>query len=83
MSVPGTCIYCGGSMSPISDSHPEDVICSKCQSYYENGEWHQDPYADLYAPLKNSSGGKTPKACEACGGPYPLCKDGCAIFDDN
>ena len=24
-----------------------------------------------------------PKGCAACGGPYPLCKDGCPIFDDD
>lgn len=23
-----------------------------------------------------------PRGCAACGGPYPLCKDGCPVFDD-
>lgn len=23
-----------------------------------------------------------PEGCRACGGPYPLCKQGCALFDD-
>lgn len=23
-----------------------------------------------------------PEACSACGGPYPLCMDGCNLFDD-
>lgn len=23
-----------------------------------------------------------PKGCAACGGPYPLCKNGCPVFDD-
>ncbi len=24
-----------------------------------------------------------PSGCRACGGPFPLCKDGCALFDDD
>lgn len=24
---------------------------------------------------------KTPNGCKACGGPYPMCKDSCNIFD--
>ncbi len=23
-----------------------------------------------------------PEGCRACGGPYPMCKQGCALFDD-
>lgn len=26
--------------------------------------------------------GYVPICCRACGGPYPLCRDGCPIFDD-
>lgn len=26
--------------------------------------------------------GRIPVGCQACGGPYPLCKDGCPLFDD-
>jgi radical SAM protein with 4Fe4S-binding SPASM domain len=25
---------------------------------------------------------KKPYACQSCGGPYPLCRDGCPIFDN-
>lgn len=32
---------------------------------------------------KSSNQKSTPSACKACGGPYPLCKDGCALFDDD
>ncbi len=24
-----------------------------------------------------------PEGCRACGGPYPLCTDGCPLFDDD
>lgn len=30
-----------------------------------------------------SYGGYVPTGCRACGGPYPLCKMGCAVFDDD
>ena len=23
-----------------------------------------------------------PRVCSICGGPYPLCEDGCSLFDD-
>ena len=29
---------------------------------------------------KKSYHGYVPKGCESCGGPYPICRDGC--FDD-
>ena len=31
---------------------------------------------------RRSRKGFIPAGCTACGGPYPLCKDGCPIFDD-
>lgn len=30
----------------------------------------------------NSYHGYVPWGCERCGGPYPLCRDGCSAFDD-
>jgi hypothetical protein len=26
---------------------------------------------------------KKPRGCDACGGPYPMCKIGCPAFDDD
>ena len=26
--------------------------------------------------------GRIPSGCEACGGDYPICRNGCAMFDD-
>ena len=51
-------------------------------------ENNQDEYDRVYQPKKDYTnlydGGsrKKPKCCVACGGPYPLCKDGCSLFDD-
>lgn len=33
-------------------------------------------------PPKKSYQGYVPSGCRACGGPYPLCRDGCPAFDD-
>ena len=35
-----------------------------------------------YEHLYQWDGKKTPKGCAACGGPYPLCRAGCPVFDD-
>lgn len=38
------------------------------------------------APMGSGQGGEyrgyVPEGCQACGGPYPLCRDGCNAFDD-
>ncbi len=39
-----------------------------------------DAIDETYSPEKKSYNGYVPKGCDACGGPYPLCRDGC--FDD-
>ncbi|MDE6019787.1 MAG: hypothetical protein K2H01_02140 [Ruminococcus sp.] len=33
-------------------------------------------------PEKREYKGYVPIGCSACGGPYPMCRDGCPIFDD-
>ncbi len=37
---------------------------------------------DRREKLKQHEGKSIPVGCEACGGPYPLCCDGCPLFDD-
>lgn len=51
-----------------------DVICLGCG------------YEDLYYYInqtnqRKSKPDKVPVGCKACGGPYPLCKDSCNLFD--
>ena len=43
-------------------------------------------YEDWYFYFRKAERGKqkkekVPVGCEACGGPYPLCKDSCNLFD--
>ena len=40
------------------------------------------PKNDMSHMYDGMSRKKKPKCCEACGGPYPMCKDGCSLFDD-
>jgi len=37
--------------------------------------WINDPYDD--------DDDYIPEGCRACGGDYPNCKDGCALFDED
>lgn len=33
--------------------------------------------------IQNMERGGIPAGCVACGGPYPLCKDSCPLFDND
>lgn len=77
MSFPSTCKFCGGSMEEVDSYHPDFGQCSSCGAFYEDDSW-------VKPSTRPRSGKKSvPTVCEDCGGPYPLCKDGCAIFDDD
>ena len=43
--------------------------CPGCGYVMDEDDWH----------YKDDS--EVPFGCEACGGPYPYCKDSCALFD--
>lgn len=51
-----------------------DIICLECG--YEDLEYYIRQ-ANRYKPKLE----KVPIGCSACGGPYPMCKDSCNIFD--
>ncbi len=50
-----------------------------------NGSAGAEDEEDYTAPASGtkSYNGYVPTGCRACGGPYPLCKMGCAVFDDD
>lgn len=49
----------------------------------ENKEEVEDEYDLIYSSTKPKEyRGYVPSGCRACGGPYPMCRDGCNMFDD-
>lgn len=50
------------------------VICLRCG--YEDLYYYINQ-ANRFEPKED----EVPVGCEACGGPYPLCKDSCDLFD--
>ncbi len=52
-----------------------DIVCVGCG--YEDWSYYIRQ-ANRRSSFKSD---KVPVGCEACGGPYPLCKDSCNIFD--
>lgn len=70
-----TVLFIGGIVSTIkrrsdSEENVSEEISEDTIDYTPN------------PPRKKSYHGYVPKGCEACGGPYPLCRDGCSAFDD-
>lgn len=49
----------------------------------DEDEWDEDAYyEETYGAIRfDDDLYDTPDCCEACGGPYPLCADGCGMFD--
>lgn len=43
---------------------------------------NDEEYINYDKPLGKSYKGYTPWGCQCCGGPYPICRDGCSAFDD-
>lgn len=71
------CIFCGGEMFSTDPNDNSHQYCYTCESWLIDGEWvKNEEYFD------RPKEGDVPLACEACGGPYPLCADGCNLFDD-
>lgn len=59
------------------------VILSKLKSEDINSEDNDiDEYINNDEHPTKSYNGYTPWGCQCCGGPYPLCRDGCSAFDD-
>lgn len=61
------------------------AFASLSSSESANDEPEQDDEFDDnpgYISRKKEYTGYVPAGCSACGGPYPMCKMGCPIFDD-
>lgn len=55
--------------------------CRNCG--YDNDVTDDNIIPDTAFELAKDDEEDIPEGCAACGGPYPLCKDGCPIFDDD
>ena len=67
MSRYTTCPYCGRRMR--RSKYPDD-----------DGEWlYYCPYCD--DDDDDDDDDDVPYGCQACGGPYPLCKYSCSKYD--
>lgn len=52
-------------------------------SNFKSAKEEEEDDVSVYKPTKpKEHRGYVPVGCRACGGPYPLCSDGCPIFDD-
>lgn len=70
---------CGEHMKPIGDT---DIFkCPLCGAKYGLFEYIKTgPYSDVLRPYYFPD--EPGEGCIACGGPYPLCKTSCGLFDD-
>jgi len=54
----------------VSDESDTEITDDECEDYPD------------YIRRKKEYTGYVPVGCSACGGPYPQCKMGCPVFDD-
>jgi hypothetical protein len=79
------CPICNNLME-FENENKDVLICTVCNNdvllddygYAHFGYTEEDLFYESCEDLNDS----IPEGCSACGGPYPLCKDGCNIFDD-
>lgn len=73
------CPNCGCSMSYSEIAKRWE--CPSCNAYITKEEDGSGlSYEEIYSdPSRIES---APEGCRACGGPYPICKQGCPMFDD-
>jgi len=78
--------YCDNCNAYLNDQDGFDADCGTwkckecgCENLIDESEiiWVDDDDGD------EDDGDAVPEGCVACGGPYPLCKDGCPLFDDD
>ena len=55
----------------------KDIFQSEDDLAKEAEEWFMDN--DIYPELDEDI---LPECCQACGGPYPMCVEGCKIFGE-
>ena len=60
---------------PTREKNSEDSDAAET----EDGEEEEPPAGGGTGTAYN---GYVPVGCRGCGGPYPLCRDGCDAFDD-
>lgn len=53
----------------------------RLDSGYYDDEEHFDEYLEMMEASDDDED-DIPEGCVACGGPYPICTDGCPLFDD-
>jgi len=78
--------YCDNCNAYLNDQDGFDADCGTwkckecgCENLIDESEiiWVNDDDED------EDNEDAVPEGCVACGGPYPLCKDGCPLFDDD
>jgi hypothetical protein len=58
------------------------ALIGKKKDEYDTVYSEKDKKKKDYSHLYDGGSRRKPTGCESCGGPYPLCKDGCAAFDN-
>lgn len=67
-------VISSGRNTEIAEYEPDD------EDYNED----DDCTYEYISPIrKKEYNGRVPSGCAACGGPYPMCTDGCPLFDDD
>lgn len=73
-------IFSDNTQSDSDDKNNDVQIYPDASDHSKETELKDEPE---YTPrLRKEYKGNIPSGCNACGGPYPLCKMGCPIFDD-
>lgn len=70
-----------GNTQFCSDDENNDVnITPDAADYSKETESEDEP--EYTSHIRKEYNRYIPSGCNACGGPYPLCKMGCPVFDD-
>ena len=68
------------SRKPSSDTYTDDFYEAESEPDEEEELVHSNSNSNN--PFLGFPKRAIPKVCQICGGPYPMCEDGCAMFDD-
>ena len=66
------------SSKSSSDTYTDDFY----EAESEPDEEEEPVHSSSNNPFLGFPKRAIPKVCQTCGGPYPMCEDGCAMFDD-
>lgn len=67
------------SRNPSSDTYTDDFYEDESELDEEEEPVHANSSNNPFLGFPKRA---IPKVCQTCGGPYPMCEDGCAMFDD-